>query len=116
MPKTSVKTFLILIHKLNDEMDAIAELGQELLRSAQDIDFTSVTDIVKEEEIKELFDETGKKYIKLHDMKEVLLGGLQARVIQEMNDAKPISKTRSLSRKRKNKSRSFGKTQRARSI
>jgi hypothetical protein len=116
MPKTSVKTFLMLIHKLNDEMDAIAELGQDLLRRAEDIDFTSVADVVKEEEIKDLFDETGEKYAKLHDMKEVLLGGLQARVIQEMNETKLVSKTRSLSRKQKSKSRSFGKTQRARSI
>jgi hypothetical protein len=116
MPKTSIKTFLVLIHKLNRDMDIIATNGQQLLQQIADIDFTSVTDPVREEELTSVFEETGENFRKLNDMKEVLMGGLQQKVIDTMNAQPMISRTRSATSARSSVRSSMRKTRKAKSV
>ena len=114
MPKTSVKTFLGLIHKLNSEMDVVSEFGAELLQEMNNIDFTSVTDPHSHELFEAAFEKTGEKFRKLNDMRQVLLNGLQRKVIDNMNAAPQNSRTRSapIAKRRS----SSNKTRRAKSI
>jgi hypothetical protein len=46
--------------------------GDYDLRKISEIDFTSVADPMKEEELNAAFEETGEKFRKLYDMKETL--------------------------------------------
>jgi hypothetical protein len=112
MQITTVKKFLMLLHKLNKELDVVATIGQNLLVKINDIDFTSITDVSNGEELSELFEETGERFRKVNDMKQTLLYGLQRRVIRELDEEPMSSKVKSLSIKRKSKSR----TRRAKSI
>jgi hypothetical protein len=117
MPKTPIKTFLVLIHKLNRDMDAIATSGETLLRKISEIDFTSVADPMKEEELNAAFEETGEQFRKLHDMKETLMGGLQRKVIEKMNSAPMSANAKSASfRRSSSRSRSSRRTMKAKSI
>ena len=104
MPKTSVKTFLQLIHKLNEGMDMIAGEGGDLLNRINDIDFTSVTDPLKEEELTIEVNELEKKFLKLNVLKETLMDGLQRRVIQEMDATPYHTRIRSVTVGRRSKS------------
>jgi uncharacterized lipoprotein YehR (DUF1307 family) len=114
MSKTSPKSILKSIHKLNEAMDIIATMGQNILQRLNDIDYTSVTDISTQEQLNIAFDEIGEKFRNLSDIKEELMYGLQRKVLEEI-DAMPLrSKTKSLSIKRK--LNSYRKTRRAKSI
>ena len=116
MPKTSIKTFLILIHRLNDEIDDVINKGNILNNRIQSLELTSVADIDIKDQLDEAVDEMGKTFNKLLDMKETLLGGLHRKMIDEMN-AKPLnSRIKSLSLRRSAKSNTSRKTLRAKSI
>jgi hypothetical protein len=115
MPKTSVKTFLSLVHKLNEDMDNLATNGLDIVKRINEIDFDSITGPSEEEEMKILYNNVGDNFRKLNDMKQTLMGGLQRKVIQEMNMSTPSSKVKSLTLNRKSKQRSRT-TRRIRSI
>jgi hypothetical protein len=115
MPKTSQKSILKLIHKLNEAMDIIATMGQNILQCLNDIDYTSVTDVSTEEQLNIAFDEVGERFRNLDHIKEELMYGLRRKVLSEM-DAIPVhARTKSLSIRR-SKSNSFRKTRRTKSI
>lgn len=114
MPKTSIKTFLILLHKLNSDMEKIASEGALLLEAANQVDFDSITAPTVQDELNETFNETGNKFRELNDMKQVLLRGLQINVINKLDAAPMSSRIKSA---RLNSSRSSSrKTRRFRSI
>ena len=85
MPKTSIKTFLILIHELNYEMFFLSEKGEEVIKNMNEIDFYSVTSIVQEENLETRFEEMGEQFREMNRMRITLIGGLQRKVIEEMN-------------------------------
>lgn len=116
MPKTSIKTFLVLIHELDNEMDKLATKGEELIAQMNDINFSSITDVSNEEELTDSFNNLGDKFAAIDNMKQTLLGGLRRGVIEKMNVNSPSSKIKSLSVKRKNKLNSLRKTRHAKSI
>jgi len=101
MSKTSPKTILKSIHKLNEAMDIIATMGQNILQRISDIDYTSVTDISTEEQLNIEFDEFDEHFRNLSRIKEQLMYGLQRKVLEEMDAMQLRSKIKSLSIKRK---------------
>ena len=112
-PKTSLKTFLLLVHKLNEEMDAAATMGQNLLQQIEDIEYTSVTDMQKNDKLTEEFEKMGEGFRKLDDMKAVLMDGLQRKMIHTLNEAPMGSRVKSMIFRRSKSSR---KTRRIKSI
>lgn len=84
MPKTSIKTFLILIHVLNYEMFFLSEKGEEIIKNMNEIDFYSATSIVQEENLETQFEEMGEQFREMNRMRITLIGGLQRKVIEEM--------------------------------
>lgn len=96
VPKTSITTFLILLHDLNARMDELATEGAIAMTQMNDIDYTSVTDLSKGEELTAIIDEMGEKFRKINDMKQTLLNGLQRKVIHKMNQTTPLTKTSSV--------------------
>ena len=103
----------VISHKLNEEMDAVATIGQNLLQRIEEIDYTSITDIQTKEELTHAFDETGHGFRKLDDMKAVLMDGMRRKMIQNLDAAPMSSRTKSMTIRR---SRSSRKTRRANSI
>jgi len=95
-------------------MDVVSEFGDNLLQEMNNIDFTSVTDPHSYELFEAAFEKTGEKFRKLNDMRQVLLDGLQRKVIDNMNAAPQNSRTRSapIAKRRS----SSNKTRRAKSI
>lgn len=112
-PKTSIKTFLLLVHKLNEEMDAAATMGQNLLQQIEDIEYTSVTDMQKKDELTEEFELMGEGFRRLNDMKTILMNGLQRKMIQTLNEAPMGSRVKSMTNRR---SKSLRKSRRVKSI
>jgi len=116
MSKTSVKTFLTLLKQINSDMDILATEGAELVNRANKIDFNSVTDHSTEEELNDLFNETRKNFLKLDNMKQTLFGGLQRKVIRELDAATPSSRIRSATARHRSRSTSNRSTRRFRSV
>jgi len=112
MPKTSIKTFLFLINKLNDSMDVLSADGDKLLERITDIEFTSVADLAKEDELNHAIDTMGEKFRELDGMKSTLIGGLRRKVKEKLDAATPSSRVKSMTNRRK----SERKTVRAKSI
>jgi hypothetical protein len=116
MSKTSVKTFLTLLKQINNDMDTLATEGAELVNRANEIDFNSITATSTEEELNDLFNETRKNFLKLDNMKQTLFGGLQRKVIRELDAATPSSRIKSATARRRSRSSSNRGTRRFRSI
>jgi len=112
-PKTSLKTFLLLVHRLNEEMDAAATMGQNLLQQIENIQYTSVTDVQTRDELTEEFETMGEGFRKLDDMKAVLMDGLRRKLIQTLDEAPMSSRTKSMTLRR---SKSLRKSRRVKSI
>jgi hypothetical protein len=100
MPKTSAKTFLVLLRKLNTDMEHLTERGMEIIKRVNEVDIESITGPSMEEELVITYNEIGDKFRELHDMKKILLNGLQRKVIQELDAATPSVRTKSLTMKR----------------
>jgi hypothetical protein len=115
MSKTSIKTFLTLLKQINRDMENLSNEGVALVKSANEIDFNSITAPSTEEEINYLFNKTGENFRKFNDMKQTLMGGLQRKLIRELDAATPSSRIKSASLRRSRSSSNRG-TRRFRSL
>jgi hypothetical protein len=97
MANAPVKKLLAAIHKINEELDHIAEEGTVILQEMAGIDYTSITDPVKMEELTMANEALRKNFLAVHDLKQPILRMLQLKVLKEMRTGTP-SRTRSLTR------------------
>ena len=97
MANAPVKKLLVAIHKINEELDRIAEEGTVILQEMADIDFTSLTDPVKLEELSIANEALRKNFLAVYDLKQPILRMLQNKVLKEMRTGTP-ARTRSLTR------------------
>jgi len=89
-------------------MDLVAELGGDTLREIDSIDFTSITDLARKENLERLFDETGHHYRELHRRSEIMID-----LLLQKKEQLPKAKSLSISR---NRSPIARRTRRIRSI
>ena len=103
MPKTPVKTFLMLLHKLNNEMDHFATIATTTLQRIENLDEFSVTEPADEDDLRTTYLDCQSKFHQIMDMKNVLMSGLRRKVMESMSD-KSASKlvTRSATMRRSN--------------
>ena len=90
MANAPVKKLLVAIHKINEELDRIAEEGTVLLQEMVDIDFTSVTDPVKLEELSIANEALRKNFLAVYDLKQPILRMLQNKVLHLFSFKTPI--------------------------
>jgi hypothetical protein len=93
-------------------MNALSAAGDELIERVTEIEFTSVADLAKEDELNDAIDTMGEKFRELDDMKSTLIGGLTRKVKEKLDAATPSSRVKSMTNRRK----SVRKTVRAKSI
>ena len=116
MPKTTITTFIALIHKLNDEIDHFSTVAADTLHKINALDETSITQPSQEEELSITYLDCQTKFDKIIDMRNVLMDGLLRKVMQNMSarSASQLStKSATLRRSAKRRSR---RTRRTRSI
>jgi hypothetical protein len=116
MPKTPVKTFLMLLRKLNDEMDHFATVATKTLERIDEIDEASVTGPSQEEEMRTTYLDCQRNFHKIMDMKDVLMGGLRRKVMENMSTRSASQLSTKSATMRRSHSSGRGKTKRNRSI
>jgi len=112
MPKTSVKTFLMLLRKLNGEMDHFATVATRTLARIDDIDETAPYGSSLETELRTTYLDCQRNFHKIMDMKDVLMGGLRRKVMENMSTRSASQLSTKSATMRRSRSSGRGKTQR----
>jgi hypothetical protein len=112
--KASLKDLLLMAHKLKEETDVIATMGENLLKQIEDIELTPIQeDTQKKDELVEEFELLGQGFRRLDDMKTILMIRLQRKMIQTLDAASMGSRAKSMTLSRSKSSR---RTRRVKSI
>lgn len=115
MPATSARTLLSVIHGLNNEINNLVKKGDDIALELATLDFTDIrTDPSAEQDLSEALETLTTNFNRLNAAKIILMDGLRAKVINQLNKAPQSSRVKSA--RKSSKSRSARKTQRRTSV